>query len=284
MLDPMLKPLPPSNLFTRSAPAPVGGPAPVGAALRGRPAPDDHTMDLIRANMGLVRSIARRHQRPWLRMEDLISEGVIGLLKAAQHFESRHEVRFSSYAAWWIRAQIVSYVGSNGRISSMRYGRVARTLACELSKERRRMKRERGQVTDAGLAEVIGVPLDDLQAWRRVAEAEVLPFGQSRRGGYGVVEDSLADEDTLDPERAVAQAEVIQRVRQSLEQFEGALRDERERQLWKHRLVARCPLSQRALGERMGVSKQRVSQLERRLLRRLRDHVAQQLADLDPAR
>ena len=107
---------------------------------------------LIQSHMPLVRSIARRYRGHARHDDDLLAEGRLGLLQAAQRFEPERGVRFAVYAAWWVRAFVRRYALDNRRIVRAPSTRMGRKLASKLPSTVQKLRQTRGrEVSDARL-------------------------------------------------------------------------------------------------------------------------------------
>src|SRR5256886_9428613 len=97
---------------------------------------------LVTANLRLVVMIARRYQKPFRNLFDLIQEGNIGLMEAVKKYDPYRGIRFPSYAVWWIRAYIIRYIMNNWRLVKVGTTQAQRKLFFNLAKERERLERE----------------------------------------------------------------------------------------------------------------------------------------------
>jgi RNA polymerase sigma-32 factor len=186
-----------------------------------------------------------------------MSEGLLGLVKAARGFDPERGTRLASYAAWWIRAYLRSYTISNRRIVRGPSTRNARKTMAWLRRTERELARSTGGPPDLdAVARVLGVKTSDVEEARAILGKRDLPYGTAGEDGY--VE--LAAE-TSSPEAIVSKAE-DQRV--SLELVSHALSrlDPRARRILQQRHLGQTPSSLAALSEEFGISRERVRQLE----------------------
>jgi RNA polymerase sigma-32 factor len=230
----------------------------------------------------LARELARVHRRCWLDEEDLVAEGMLGLILAWERYDPSHGVTFRCYARWWVRARIVDFVAVNGRVGSLRKGRVGRRLCCELPKEQRRLDPIAASPSLAEVASSMQVSIERIEEFMRVYEADQLPVHQPVPGTDGrLTWEAVIRAEEPDPEVKFARMEIIRQARRSVEAFSRRGCSERETQIICERILAQEPISLATLGRRWGVSKQRASQIEQRLLRRLH---AQLIEDLEMER
>lgn len=232
---------------------------------------------LINAYMRLAISMAGRYRRYGAPMPDLIQEAGVGLMKAAEKFDPDRGVRFSTYAVWWIKASIQDYVMRNW--SMVRTGSTSsqKALFFNLRRVRARLERDAGaahEVLDGHrlremIAEEIGVPMRDVEMMEaRLAGSDFsLNAQQSGEEGREWVE-SLED-DTPQAAETVEREADLARVRVWLADALRAL-NQRERLIIAERKLRDEPRTLESLGQQLGLSKERVRQLEAQALGKLR--------------
>ena len=219
---------------------------------------------LVEASLPFVIRIAREYRRWGVPLEDLVQQGNLGLLKAARKFDPAKECRLVTYAAYWIRAEIRDFV--------VRAYRIVRLGTTRTERRAMRAFRRQGVENPEELAEISGMPLKRAKKlWPLLSSSDVSldmsypdrPTGAQR----------LPDPETPDPEAQVARAERVAGVRAALGPALESLSD-RERRIVKARMLADTPTTLEALGREMGVSKERVRQLEVRAKGKLRQQLA----------
>ncbi len=219
---------------------------------------------LIEASLPFVIRIAREYRRWGIPLEDLIQQGNLGLLKAARRFDTTKQCRLITYAVYWIRAEIRDYVVRGYRI--VRLG-TTRT-------ERRAMRtfRRSGVATAEELAEQSGMPLARAKKlWPLLSSGDVSLDFQNDERGPAVDRVRAAGRN---PEEDAARNDVVFGVRQALAEAVEKL-DDREQRILRARLMSDEPTTLEALGREMGVSKERVRQLEERVCRKLRAELSE---------
>lgn len=238
---------------------------------------DRHAADqLITANLRLVVKVATQYRWKWARLLDLIQEGNTGLMIALSRFDPARGVPFSRYAVYWIRAMILRYLSANYRLVDMGSGHYARKLFFRLNKERARLREAGITPTTRALAETFGVPESAVRDIDRFLRAPAVSLHAPVDGDDGSpLELLLGDSRTLDPEQAAAEQEWRELIRAELEAFGDTLEDDREQIIWQQRLRSPAPVSLSELGHRFGVSKQRVSQVESRIKRKLKSTLSE---------
>jgi RNA polymerase sigma-32 factor len=228
---------------------------------------------LVLSNMRAVIKISAEFSNQHVPFADLVQEGTMGLLRAVDRFDPDRGVRFLSYAAWWIRAYIRDYLLRTRSLVRLGTTQRQRTVYSRLGKATSAADRLglRGEARMLKLEELIGV------------DRETIVQMQGRLGGYDVSldqpvgkdEDSaprgnFIPADTLDPETSVGneQEDLLHR---------GHLRDaistlpEREQLIIRRRHLADKPETLQQVGVTLGISRERVRQLEVRALRRMKD-------------
>ena len=219
----------------------------------------------VRHNLRLVVKIAKRYRNLGVPYLDLIQEGNLGLIRAVEKFEHQRGFHFSTYAVWWIAQAMVRAIQNHSRTvrvpshmydHQLRYKRVERDLSQRLGRD---------PETD-DLARALDLPIeivDQVQATLRsnVSTQSPLPGTEDL-----TLENALTDPDAEDPSEGIGR----EQLRDALGGALGALPD-RERQIlsWRFGIGGDEPQSYAAIGERLGLSRERVRQLAERGLRQL---------------
>ena len=241
---------------------------------------------LTSAYMRLVISTAAKFRHYGLPFPDLVSEGNIGLMQAAARFEPEREVRFSTYATWWIRASIQDYVLRNWSIVRTGTTAAQKSLFFNLRRLRALIKdTSSGQLTPenrAYVAQALRVGEDDVEkmASRLAAVDRSLnaPFSED---GEGEWQDLLADENP-DPETQVMQDRDQAQRAQWLAEALSRL-SEREQLIIRERRLGEDSVTLEKLGERLGISKERVRQVEHQALKKLKQYLTEVVGDPEEA-
>lgn len=200
---------------------------------------------------------------------EVVNESAIGLMKACDRFDTTGRMHFSTYASWWIKAYILLYLRTRSRVRIHNNTRAGRALYWSCSRAERAIWNRGEQITAASIAHETGLSLADVESC----------IGQVR--GYSV---SLHDpvgrasqtwEETLAAEGPTAEDNVIAfsqaaRVREALVELEETL-SAREREILRRRLLADDPLTLKALGDRFGLTRERVRQIEAKVRIRVRE-------------
>jgi RNA polymerase sigma-32 factor len=252
-------------------------------ARRWRDGQDERALhELITAYMRLVISMASRFRNYGLPMSDLVQEGNVGLMQAAARFEPEREVRFSTYAAWWIRSSIQDYVLRNWSI--VRTGTTAAQKSLFFN-----LRRLRALISDTGdgimtrenrdfVAEKLGVAESEVENMAaRLSSSDRSLNAPMADGSDGEWQDLLADGAEL-PDQLV------------MERHDGSRRAEwiaealmvlssRELFIIKARRLCEESATLESLGRDLGISKERVRQIEHHALKKLRTALLRMVGD-----
>ena len=234
--------------------------------------------ELVMAYMRLVISTAAKFRNYGLPMSDLVQEGAAGLMQAAARFEPEREVRFSTYAAWWIRSAMQDYILRNWSV--VRTGTTAAQKALFFNLRRLRARIDDGSggpLDDAGrafIAQELAVSIGDVEAMEmrlsggdQSLNATISPVGEDQW------QDFLADE-RPSPEETVMFARDSRTRSIWLAQALGELSD-REQVIIKERRLRDDARTLEDLGRDLGISKERVRQIEHRALEKLKSSLQQ---------
>ncbi|HND33276.1 MAG TPA: sigma-70 family RNA polymerase sigma factor, partial [Myxococcota bacterium] len=204
----------------------------------------------------------------------------VGLVEALSRYDPYRGIRFSSYAQYWIRAMILRFLMDNFRLVRLGSTRNGRKLFFQLQKERERLLREGVTPNPAALAERLDVPESEVVAVDQHMRAPAMSLYAPVGGEEGrPLAEVVSDSEAVGPEQQVADQQLGEIVQTKLRAFEATLEDERERAIWKERLMAGEPSSLSDLGERYDVSKERIRQIEVRIKRRLKAYLQQELGE-----
>lgn len=229
--------------------------------------------ELTTAYMRLVIAMASKFRHYGLPMADLVSEGNVGLMQAAARFEPEREVRFSTYASWWIRSSIQDYVLRNWSIVRTGTTSAQKSLFFNL-------RRLRARIADTGdgimsvenrewVANHLGVPVRDVETMAsRLSGSDRSLNAPLSIDGDGEWQDMIADEAAIPEQLVMAEHDTAKRRKWIAEALKTL--NPREMHIISKRRLAEESMTLEALGEELGVSKERVRQIEHQALGKLR--------------
>jgi len=248
-------------------------------AERARAGDEDAAGRLVNSHIGFVVHIARRYRRFGLPLNDLVQEGTIGLIHAVRRFDPERNIRLCTYAAWSIRAHIQAYVVRSWSLVRLGTGTAQRALFFRLRRMMADLKGGAGQLSEDVLRPLAGrfkVPMREVLALARRAAGfdRSLDAAPGAKGADGNGADGklpmaeLADPAPNPEEQAVAASQ--QRWRQRLIARAMTALSQRERAIIMGRYLAELAKTRDALARELGISAERVRQLEQKALEKLR--------------
>jgi RNA polymerase sigma factor (sigma-70 family) len=220
----------------------------------------------ISANLRLVVANARRYAgAAGLDMGDLVQEGNLGLMRAVDKFEWRRGFKFSTYATWWIRQALARAVAEKGRLVRLP-GQLHETLGTVRGTAANLRARLQRAPTTQEIAEESGVPTDEVA--RALLVGDELSIDQPVGEDGALLADFISDEDAEDVSNAVERAEVADLLREAVARLE-----EREHHIIAARygfLGDTVPRTLEEIGGDFGLTPERIRQIEKRALSKLR--------------
>jgi len=236
---------------------------------------------MVTANLRLVVKIALEFQRVWMQnLLDLIQEGNIGLMQAVQKFDPYKNVKFSYYASFWIKAYILKFIMDNWRLVKIGTTQGQRKLFFKLKKEKQKLIEQGFDPKPKLLSERLGV-----------SEREIIDMDQ-RLDGWDVSLDAPLKDDS-DTERIdfintdaestedqVAKKEIEALLHNKIEEFKKTMTT-RELEIFERRIFADSPATLQEIGDRYSISRERVRQVEKNIIKKLRDFFKREIPDFD---
>jgi RNA polymerase sigma-32 factor len=236
---------------------------------------------LVRANLRLVVKIAMGYHinSKSVTLIDLIQQGNVGLVMAVKKYDPQKKTKFSYYASFWIKAYIFKYLLDN--FSSVKIGKTQaqRKLFFNLRKTKEKLRSQGLPATAERIADTLGVKADQVREMEKRMEFR----DQSLNAPWGPnSEEQLVDHlhgKDQSVEEILAGRQIGQILHRIIAEFNFSL-TQREQEILNRRIVAREPLTLQKLGDRYGVSRERIRQIEKAILRKMRLFFLSQIPDM----
>ncbi len=236
---------------------------------------------LATSNLRLVVKIALEFQKAWMQnLMDLIQEGNIGLMHAVKKFDPYKNVKFSYYASFWIKAYILKFIMDNWRLVKIGTTQAQRKLFFRLKKEKQSLI-EKGFIPETKLlSERLGVTEKEVQemdmrldSWDLSLDEPLKDDSETERGEF-ISSDDESVEDLL------ARKEINNIIREKVELFKKKL-TERELDIFDKRIYTDAPVTLQELGDKYGISRERIRQIENNIIKKFRKFLQEELPDFD---
>ena len=241
---------------------------------------------LVTSNLRLVVKIAYEYRRAYKNIMDLVQEGNIGLMQAVKRYDPYRGVKLSSYAAWWIRAYILRFILNNWRLVKLGTTQAQRKLFFNLRKKKAELSAMGVEPSNEEIAKALNVPESDVAEMdvRLAASEKSLDAPVGDADGRSIAKIDMMPSIGLGPEAMMADEELQALLKEKLAEFRKTLAGkEKDVAIFDLRLVADDPLTLQDLGDKFGISRERVRQLEQRLLGRLREYLKREMGDATDA-
>jgi RNA polymerase sigma-32 factor len=236
---------------------------------------------LIKGNLRLVVKIAKGF---WngngTSFTDLIQEGNMGLIQAARKFDPLKRVKFSYYASFWIKAYIHKYLMNNHRSVRIGTTQSQRKIFYNFKKVKNRLLSEGVDPTPEEISNRLNVPQKDLVAMQqRLENPDISLNDPLRHRGHEEIGDKLISSlPSAEEKFAKHQLQVL--LRENARQFRKNL-DTREKEILERRILSVQPATLKTLGDKYGVSRERIRQVESRIIEKLRDFLLKEFPDIE---
>ena len=220
---------------------------------------------LTRANLRFVVSVAKQYQNQGLSLPDLINEGNLGLIKAAEKFDETRGFKFISYAVWWIRQSILQALAEQSRIVRLPLNQVGSLNKINKALSKFEQENER-QPSNEELSEMIDVPKDKISDTLRVSGRHVSVDAPFVEGEDNSLLDVLPNDDSPMADKGLVNESLNAEIERAL----STLTD-REREIVKSFFGIGCQeMTLEEIGERFGLTRERVRQIKEKAIRRLK--------------
>ena len=222
--------------------------------------------ELTEANLRFVVSVAKDYQGQGLPLTDLINEGNLGLIKAAERFDESRGFKFISYAVWWIRQSVLQALAEHSRIVRLPLNRVGTISKINKASERLEQEFERAPRADE-IAHQLDMRITEINDAQRIARRHHsldTPFSDDEKNS---LLDVISDSNVDDPDKELHMSSLEREVRDSLDTLK-----EREKDVIKmyFGIDREYALTLNEIGEEFGLTRERVRQIKEKAIRRLR--------------
>ena len=220
---------------------------------------------LTRANLRFVVSVAKQYQNQGLSLPDLINEGNLGLIRAAQKFDETRGFKFISYAVWWIRQSILQALAEQSRIVRLPLNQVGSLN--KITKELSRFEQENERrPSPEELAERLDIPVDKISDTLKVAGRHISVDAPFVEGEDNSLLDVLPNDDSPSADASLNQESLSKEVDRALRQLY-----DRERDILKMFFGIGCPeMTLEEIGAKFDLTRERVRQIKEKTIRRLK--------------
>jgi RNA polymerase primary sigma factor len=234
-------------------------------AQRIRQGDKDALEKLTRANLRFVVSVAKQYQNQGLSLPDLINEGNLGLIKAAEKFDETRGFKFISYAVWWIRQSILQALAEQSRIVRLPLNQVGSLNKINKAFSKFEQEFERTPSPEE-LANILELPKEKVSDTLRVSGRHVSVDAPFSDGEENSLLDVLINNDSPNADRTLLNESLGKEIERSL-----ATLTERERDIVKYFFgIGVQDMTLEEIGERFGLTRERVRQIKEKAIRRLR--------------
>jgi len=229
---------------------------------------------LVTTHLRLVVRIAMEYRSAYHNVLDLIQEGNVGLLQAVRHFDPKKGARLSTYAQWWIRSYILKYILDNFRLIKIGTTKEQKKLFYNLMREKEKIEAMGYYATPAELSKRLGVGEHVVEEMERrlttPEQALQAPIRSPSGGSEAILQDFLPI-DGKPADEVLEESQTQDMLKQKFAEFAANL-SERDRKIFQERLMAELPLTLKEIADEYGITKERVRQIEARIIERLKKH------------
>ncbi len=227
---------------------------------------DQKALDkLTKANLRFVVSVAKQYQNQGLSLPDLINEGNLGLIKAAEKFDETRGFKFISYAVWWIRQSILQALAEQSRIVRLPLNQVGSLNKINKALSKFEQDNERMPSPDE-LAEILDIPRDKIADTLRVSGRHVSVDAPFVEGEDNSLLDVLVNNDSPNADKGLVNESLNKEIERALSTL-----TERERDIVKDFFgIGTQEMTLEEIGEKFGLTRERVRQIKEKAIRRLR--------------
>ena len=222
---------------------------------------------LVKSNLRFVVSVAKQYQNQGLTLPDLINEGNVGLIKAAEKFDETRGFKFISYAVWWIRQSILQALAEQSRIVRLPLNQVGSLNKINKALSKFEQENERMPSSEE-LSEMIDLPKDKIADTLRVSGRHVSVDAPFVEGEDNSLLDVLVNNDSPSADRGLVNESLNKEIERALSTLAT-----REREIIKSFFGIGCQeMTLEEIGERFGLTRERVRQIKEKAIRKLKNN------------
>lgn len=220
---------------------------------------------LVRSNLRFVVSVAKQYQNQGMSLPDLINEGNLGLIKAAEKFDETRGFKFISYAVWWIRQSILQAMSEHSRIVRLPLNHVGAINKIHKAMDAFEQENQR-RASPEEIAEMLDIPVEKVRESMRVSGRSVSVDTPFRDGEDGTMLDMMANEDDPGTDSGLNLESLSTDIHHALAQL-----PEREREVLQALFgIGTRELSLEEIGDKYGLTRERVRQIKEKALRHIK--------------
>ncbi len=221
---------------------------------------------LILANLRFVVSVSKQYQNQGLTLPDLINEGNIGLIKAAERFDETKGFKFISYAVWWIRQSILQAIAEQSRLVRLPLNKIG--LMNKLNRAISKMEQNLGRMpSEDEIAEAVNIDIDDIQRYLNNNGRHVSMDAPLTPGEDTNLYDMILNDDASSPEEGLMTDSLNMEIERALKHI-----GDREAEIIRmfYGLHGLPPLSLDEIGEKFNLTRERVRQIKEKSIQKLK--------------
>ncbi len=234
---------------------------------------------LVTSNLRLVVKIAMDYSNLWMQnLLDLIQEGNLGLIRAVEKFKPEKNVKFSYYAAFWIKAYIIKHLMDNWRLVKIGTTQAQRKLFFKLKSEKQKLEDDGYEPSADLISQRLGVPKKDvvemeqrINGWDVSLDAPLTDDTDTAR-----IEFLKTPSDSMEDKMSQKEMQII--LKKHIAKFRKQM-DPRELHIFNQRIFAEDPKTLSEIGKQFGISRERVRQIQKGIIAKLKDSFKQSLPD-----
>ena len=234
---------------------------------------------MVISNLKLVVKIALEYYNTYLNILDLIQEGNVGLLHAVKKYNPYRGTKFSTYASFWIRAYILKYIMDSWSLVKIGTTQGQRKLFYRLNKEKQKLEALGVFPAPQLLASTLDVTEEEVESMqKRLAYTDISLETPVHEEGYDTLMDMIKTGDNV--EEIVTDREMDSMLSERVAEFKKDL-NEKELFIFEHRIMTDESMTLQEIGEKFKISRERVRQIENKVLNRFKARFKQELKELD---